>query len=172
MYQAHQDKTFCIPVLSALQKEKNIPEDLFLFLARASYYSYRFKTAIAFYNKFIGIGNPDAELKRTLEKELECCKNSIRLVNNPMVLEVFEKKHVDRSGLQGALTHIESGARVLVLTDDLSSAVDKKKSYKCLFYISPDKNTLIYSSYGDDENGSKDLYIRKKISTGKWSPES
>ena len=172
LYQAHQDKTFCIPVLSALQKEKNIPEDLFLFLARASYYSYRFKTAIAFYNKFIGIGNPDAELKKTLEKEMECCKNSIRLVNNPMVLEVFEKKHVDRSGLQGALTHIESGARVLVLTDDLSSAIDKKKSYKCLFYISPDKNTLIYSSYGDDENGSKDLYIRKKISNGKWSPES
>lgn len=171
LYQSHMDKTFCIPVLYSIQKEKNMPTDLFLYLARANYYSYRFKTAIAYYNKFIAVGSPDENLKKNLDAELECCRNSIKLVNNPMVLEVFEKKHVERSGLQGALSHIESGARVLTLTEDLASEVDKKQSYKCLFYITPDKSKLIYSSYGDDQNGSKDLYIRKKLSTGKWSPQ-
>ncbi|MBK9284543.1 MAG: PD40 domain-containing protein [Sphingobacteriaceae bacterium] len=163
LYNSHQDKTYCIPILSGLQREKNIPEDYMLFLARANYYSYRFKTAIGCYQHYLNNNSIAEELKNVLLQEIEYCRNSIVLVNNPQVLEVFERKHVDVHDFHRSLLHIESGSRVLVLTDDLSSSIDKKKKFKSMFYISPDKNVLLYCSYGEDETNSKDIYMRKKI---------
>ena len=105
-----------------------------------------------------------------LEQEIKYCQHGIKLVNNPVVLEVYGKKHVDQNAIQNSLMQIESGAKILVITDDMRSSIDKKKEFKSLLFLSPDKNTVLYSSYGEDESNGKDIYQLKKMANGKWAP--
>jgi hypothetical protein len=79
-------------------------------------------------------------------------------VNNPVVIEVFDKKHISLESVHMAFTHLESGAKILISTDDILSSVDKKKKYKPVIYLSPDKSTIYYSSYGENEDKGKDIY--------------
>ena len=57
----------------------------------------------------------------------------------------------------------------MVSTDDIRSSVDKKKNYKPVIYLSPDKATIYFSSYGEDESQGKDIYRLSKLPGSKWS---
>ena len=85
-----------------------------------------------------------------------------------MVIEVYEKKHIDINSIQNSLS-TESGAKILVITDDIRSAIDKKKNFKSLLFLSADKSTVLYSSYGENEENGKDIYQLKKLGNGKWA---
>jgi len=37
------------------------------------------------------------------------------------------KKHIDQSAIQSSLSEIESGAKILVITDEMRSSIDKRK---------------------------------------------
>ena len=131
--------------------------------------NYRFSTAIKWYRKYMLVCKPSDIKKLNIEKEIEYCSNSIRLVNNPIVIEVYEKKHVDINSIHNSLSQIESGAKILVITDDIRSSIDKKKNFKSLLFLSADKNTVLYSSYGENEENGKDIYQLKKLGNGKWA---
>jgi hypothetical protein len=169
LYYSKKDKTDCIRVLESAAPARNQPPDLFYYLAKACQMSYKFSAAIGYFKKFATLCKPAEIQKLGIDKEIEYCTNGIKLVNNPVVIEVYEKRHVDINSVQNSLTGIESGAKVLVITDDMRSSLDKKKNYKSLLYLSPDKTTVLYSSYGDDDKNGKDIYMVKKLSTGKWA---
>jgi tetratricopeptide (TPR) repeat protein len=169
LYHSKKDKTDCIRVLELAAPAKSQPADVFYYLAKACQMSYKFSAAIGYFKKFATVCKPAEIQKLSIDKEIEYCTNGIRLVNNPVVIEVYEKRHVDLNSVQNSLTGIESGAKVLVITDDMRSSLDRKKNYKSLLYLSPDKTTVLYSSYGDDDKNGKDIYMVKKLSSGKWA---
>ena len=169
LFYAKKDKTDCISWLETASNTKTIPVEVFYYLGKANYLNYRFSAAIKWFKKYMTLGKPADIKKFNIEKELEYCNNSIKLVNEPVMLEVYEKKHVDINAMQSSLTQIESGAKVLVITDDMRSSIDKKKNYKSLIFLSADKNTVLYSSYGEDDANGKDIYQLKKIGNNKWS---
>jgi hypothetical protein len=170
LFKTKKDKTQCIIALESCLGMKNVPIEVFYYLAKANQQSYRFSTAINYYKKYMAICKPEDIKSLKIEKEINYCQNGIKLVNNPVVLEVYGKKHVDQNAIQNSLMQIESGGKVLVITDDMRSSVDKKKEFKSLLYLTPDKNTVLYSSYGEDESNGKDIYQLKKMANGKWSP--
>ncbi len=170
LYHSKKDKSACIKALEFASLSNAPPVDVFYYLGKANHLSYRFTDAIKAYNKFMSVCKPSELSKFKIEKEIEYCNNGMKLVNNPVVMEVYERKHVDITALQNSLTHMESGAKVLVLTDDMLSAIDKKKNYRSLLFLSADKNTLLYTSYGENDSKGKDIYRLKKLSNGKWSP--
>jgi hypothetical protein len=169
LYYSKKDKADCIRLLESAAPAKNQPADLFYFLAKACQMSYKFSAAIGYFKKFATLCKPAEIQKLSIDKEIEYCTNGIKLVNNPVVIEVYEKRHVDINSVQNSLTGIESGSKILVITDDMRSSLDKKKNYKSLLYLSPDKTTVLYSSYGDDDKNGKDIYMLKKLSSGKWA---
>ena len=57
--------------------------------------SCRFSSAINYYKKFMALCKPEVIKKLNIEQELTYCKNGIKLVNNPAVLEVYGKKQVE-----------------------------------------------------------------------------
>jgi hypothetical protein len=168
LYHTRKDKSTCIAMLELASVSKNTSIDVFYYLAKANYMNYRFSTAIKWYKKYMLVCKPADIKKLNIEKEIEYCTNSIKLVNNPLVIEVYEKKHVDLSSIQNSLSQIESG-KVLVITDDIRSVIDKKKNFTSLLFLSADKNTVLYSSYGENEENGKDIYQLKKLGSGKWS---
>ncbi len=169
LFHSKKDKTNCIKALEIASQDKDIPIDVFYYLAKANHMSYRFNTAINYYKKFASLSKPAEAQKLNIDKEIEYCVNGIKLVNNPVVLEVYGKKHVSHETIQNSLNEIESGAKILVITDDMRSPVDKKKNFKSLLFLSADKNTILYSSYGDNEANGKDIYQLKKLGNGKWA---
>ncbi len=170
LFKTKKDKTNCIIALEACLGMKDVPVEIFYYLAKANQQSYRFSTAINYYKKYMVLCKPEDIKSLKIEQEIKYCQNGIRLVNNPVVLEVYGKKHVDQNAIQNSLTQIESGAKILVITDDMRSSIDKKKEFKSLLYLSPDKNTVLYSSYGENDSNGKDIYQLKKLGNGKWSP--
>ena len=131
--------------------------------------SYRFTTAINYYKKFMALSKPDEIKSLEIEKEIAHCYSGIKLVNNPVVLEVYGKKHVNQNAIQNSLTQIESGGKVLVTAEDMRSTIDKKKNFNSLLYLTPDKNMVLFSSYGENESNGKDIYQLKKMANGKWT---
>lgn len=170
LYYSKKDKVPAIGHLEKASAGKTVSTEVFYYLAKCNQLSYRFSEAIKHYKKFATVAKPADVQKLNIDKEIEYCTNGIKLVNYPVVIEVYEKKHVDLTAIQNALTQLESGAKVLVVTEDMRSSVDKKKNYKSLLYLTPDKNTVFYSSYGESEDNGLDIYCLKKMSTGKWSP--
>ncbi|MEO8760440.1 MAG: hypothetical protein ABI388_04740 [Bacteroidia bacterium] len=170
LYHSKKEKTTCIRLLEAAVGGKNTPNDVFYYLGKANNMSYKFTSAISWYKKFETVCKPADIEKLNIEKEIEYCNNGIKLVNNPTVMEVYEKKPVSLNAIQNSITHIESGGKVLVVTDDMRSSVDKKKNFTSLLFLSADKNTVLYASYGENDANGKDIYQLKKLGNGKWTP--
>lgn len=169
LYHTKRDKTDCIKELEAATKSKDLPNNSYYYLAKAYQENYQFYNAIQVFKKFQNIDAADAQIKQ-IDTEIEFCNNSIQLINKPnVILEVYDKKHVDLNTIQNSITQLESGGKILMSTDDVRSAIDKKKNYKPLFYLTPDKSSIYISSFGEDENGNKDIYQLKKLGNGKWS---
>ncbi|MBI3518914.1 MAG: PD40 domain-containing protein [Bacteroidetes bacterium] len=170
LFNTKKDKTNCITALESCVNFKTIPIEIYYYLAKANHMSYRFSTAINYYKKYMALCKPEDIKSLKIEQEIKYCYSGIKLVNNPVILEVYGRKHVDQNAIQNSLMQIESGGKVLVITDDMRSSIDKKKEFKSLLYLSPDKNTVLYSSYGENEANGKDIYQLKKIANGKWAP--
>jgi hypothetical protein len=170
LFNTKKDKTNCIIALESSTTLKTIPIDVYYYLAKANHMSYRFSTAINYYNKYKALCKPEDIKSLKIEKEITYCYNGIKLVNNPTVLEVYGKKHVDQTAIQNSLTQLESGGKVLVITDDMRSSIDKKKNFQSLLFLTADKNTVLYTSYGENESNGKDIYQLKKLANGKWAP--
>lgn len=170
LFYSKKDKEHCAQLLEAASAAKAAPADVFYYLGKANHLNYKFNSAIKAYEKYIVAGKPSEAKKTEVEQEIQHCNNAIKMVNNPVVIEVFDKKHISLESVHLALTHLESGAKILISTDDILSSVDKKKKYKPVIYLSPDKNTIYYSSYGENEDNGKDIYRLQKMGNGKWSP--
>lgn len=170
LYNTKKDKTNCIKALEFCLSEKTIPIEVLYYLAKANQVSYRFSTAINYYTKYKAVCSPEDLKSLKIEQEINYCYNGIKLVNSPVILEIYGKKHVDQNAIQNSLTQLESGGKVLVITDDMRSSIDKKKDFKSLLYLTPDKNTVFYSSYGENDANGKDIYQLKKMANGKWTP--
>ncbi|MES2762913.1 MAG: hypothetical protein V4677_11930 [Bacteroidota bacterium] len=171
LFNTKKDKTTCILAFESCESQKTVPVDVYYYLAKSNQMSYRFATAVNYYKKYMAVCKPEDISGYKIEQELVYCKNGIKLVNNPVVLEVYGRKHVDQNAIQNSLLQIESGAKILVITDDMRSPIDIKKNFKSLLYLSPDKNTILFSSYGEDETKGKDIYMLKKLANGKWAPQ-
>ncbi len=169
LFYAKKDKAHCSQLLEMASTAKSVPVDVFYYLGKANHLNYKFSTAIKAYQKFIAVAKPADVKKLDVEKEIEHCNNGLKLVNNPVVIEVFDKKHISLESVHNAFTHLESGAKILMGTEDMLTSVDKRKKYKPVMYLTPDKTTIYYSSYGETEDHGKDIFRLKKMGNGKWS---
>ncbi|MFI5150909.1 MAG: hypothetical protein ACHQRM_14325 [Bacteroidia bacterium] len=169
LYYTGKDKTDCLDDLEFASTSKDAPVNVFYYLGKANQYCYRFSRAVKAFEKY-KLKAPATEAARLeIDKEIEFCRNGIKLVNNPVVLEVYEKREVLKESLNLAFTQMESGAKILLAPDELRSSVDKKKNYRPLLFLSADKSVILYSSYGEDETNGKDIYRLNQLGDGKWS---
>ncbi len=169
LYLTSHDKTDCLSDLEFASTSKAVPPDVYYYLGRANQFSYRFSRAIKAFEKFkLHAPSHDIE-KLEVDKQIEYCRNGIKLVNNPVVLEVYERREVSKETMHLAFTQLESGGRLLITPDDLRSTIDKQKNYRSVLFLSADKNTILFSSYGENGLNGKDIYRLNQIGDGKWN---
>jgi len=85
-------------------------------------------------------------------------------------IEALEKRTISESNLHNYLNSLDFSGGIMLAPEDLRSENDKKNNFQPILFLSQDKSTIYYSSYGANENNGKDLYSIKKLPSGGWAP--
>lgn len=144
-----------------------INPEAYFYLGKAYHLNFQFNEAIKNYNVYIqkssGKPNPGFEV----ERQIEMCQNGKKLLTTISDLVVLEKKQIEY-GSFFRLYNLSHIGGVILITTDYQSKVDKKRNHTPLIHFPDNAQTIYYSSYGESEKGSKDIYCRKRLPDGKW----
>lgn len=147
--------------------DPGITPEAYFYLGKAYHLNFQFNEAIKNYNVYIqksgGKPNPAFEV----ERQIEMCQNGKKLLTTISDLVVLEKKQIEYNSFF-RLYNLSDIGGVILITTDYQSKVDKKRNHTPLIHFPDNAQTIYYSSYGESDKGSKDIYCRKRLPDGKW----
>ena len=147
--------------------DPNIAPEAYFYLGKAFHLNFQFNEAIKNYNIYIqksgGKPNPNFDI----DHQIEMCQNGKKLLTTITDLVVLEKKEIEYASFFRLYNLADIGG-VMLITAEYQSKIDKKKNHTPLIHFPDQAQTIYYSSYGDSEKGSKDIYYRKRLPDGKW----
>ena len=147
--------------------DPNIAPEAYFYLGKAFHLNFQFNEAIKNYNLYIqksgGKPNPNFDINH----QIEMCQNGKKLLTTITDLVVLEKKEIEYASFFRLYNLADIGG-VMLITAEYQSKIDKKKNHTPLIHFPDQAQTIYYSSYGDSEKGSKDIYYRKRLPDGKW----
>lgn len=175
MLYGNADKAKSLPYLEFASKspDPEVEVDVWFYLGRAYQLNYRFDDAIKTYAKYRTLaGNKKAE-KKQIDNQIAMCKTGKKLLKAITDIEVIEKKELARSDFFRSYDLSSYSGQLLVKPDDFKTSLDNKKNETSVIFLSGEKNELYFSSYGNDEENGKDIYVVRRLPNGSWSkPQS
>jgi epidermal growth factor receptor substrate 15 len=147
--------------------DPSIAPEAYFYLGKAYHLNFQFNEAIKNYNIYIqkSGGNPKPNFETS--RQIEMCQNGKKLLTTISDLVVLEKKEIEYASFF-RLYNLSNIGGVNLITADYQSKIDKKKNHTPLIHFPNNAQTIYYSSYGDSDKGSKDIYCRKRLPDGKW----
>jgi len=143
---------------------KNVNASVPYYLGRAFHMNYQFNSAIRYYRKF----RESYKRKSTgIDQLIVMCQNGIPLVNSYYVVDVREKKTVDKNEFFRFYKLDGFDDRLSKKTKAIKSRFDGSgdRDVACL----ANKGQYIYfSSYGKNKKNGRDLYRAKRLKSGGW----
>lgn len=171
MLYASDDKEKAIPFLEFSAKKPDVEKEAIFYLAKAYHLNYRFDDAILQYQAYMKVASSSKAEKLQVEHQIEMCRSGKKLLRNITDLVVIEKKELSRSDFYRAYDISDIGGKLLAKPDEESfkTSLDKKKKEKSIIYLATNNNQVYFSSYGDDLDHGKDIYVIRKLPGGEWS---
>ncbi|MCW3102056.1 MAG: WD40-like beta Propeller containing protein [Bacteroidetes bacterium] len=171
MLYASDDKEKAIPFLEYAAKKPDVEKEVLFYLAKAYHLNYRFDDAIAQYLAYLKVASEAKAEKLQVDRQIEMCKNGKKLLRNITDLVVIEKKELSRADFYRAYDISDLGGKLLTKPDEAAfrTSLDKKKKERSIIYLASNNNQVYFSSYGDDLEHGKDIYIIRKLPNGEWS---
>jgi hypothetical protein len=171
MLYASDDKEKAIPFLEYSSKKPDVEKEAIFYLAKAYHLNYRFDDAIGQYLAYMKVASDSKANKLQVDRQIQMCKNGKKLLRNITDLLVIEKKELSRADFYRAYDISDIGGKLLAKPDEESfrTALDKKKKEKSIIYLATNNNQVYFSSYGDDLEHGKDIYLIRKLPNGEWS---
>jgi hypothetical protein len=171
MLYASDDKEKAIPFLEYAAKRPDVEKEVIYYMARAYHLNYRFDEAITQFNAYKKVASEAKAEKLLVDRQIEMCKNGKKLLRNLTDLVVIDKKEMSRTDFFRSYDISDIGGKLLVKPDEeaFKSSVDKKRKEKSIIYLSSTNSQVYFSSYGDDPERGKDIYIIRKLPNGEWS---
>lgn len=171
MLYASDDKEKPIAFLEFAVNKPDVEKEAIFYLAKAYHLNYRFDDAIREYTKYQNVASSAKAEKLMVERQIEMCKSGKKLLRNLTDLVVIEKKEMSRTDFYRSYDISGIGGKLLVKPDEESfkSALDKKKKERSIIYLATNNNQVFFSSYGENMDQGKDIYIIRKLPTGEWS---
>ncbi|MBC7413008.1 MAG: PD40 domain-containing protein [Bacteroidia bacterium] len=166
MLYANEDKEKPMLYLKYAASKPEVDAEAFYFLGKAYQLNYRFNDAIKNYEQYkLKKGNkvnPSFDVARAIET----CNNGKNLIQKPTELVVLEKKEIVVSDFFRSYSLQGINGKLVVKPEDFCSKIDLKRKDQSIMYISPDDKYLYYSSWGDNEKNSRDIYRIQKLASG------
>ncbi|HEX8517665.1 MAG TPA: hypothetical protein VF868_15815 [Bacteroidia bacterium] len=171
MLYASDDKEKAIPFLEFSSKKPDVEKEAVFYLAKAYHLNYRFDDAIAQYLAYMKVASESKSAKLQVERQIEMCRSGKKLLRNITDLLVLEKKDLSRADFYRAYDISGLGGKLLAKPDEeaFRTPLDKKKKEKSIIYLATNNNQVYFSSFGDDIEHGKDIYLIRKLPNGEWS---
>lgn len=170
MLYASDEKERAITFLEFATKNKDVEKEAFFYLAKAYHLNYRFDDAIGQYQAYKKMASGAKVERFQVDRQIEMCNNGKKLLRNISDLPVIEKTEISREDFFRSYDIAEIGGKMLVKPDEkeFRTALDKKKKEKSILYLATNSNQIYFSSYGDNEQTGKNIFLMKKTPTGEW----
>lgn len=171
MLYALDDKEQPISYLEFASRSTDVEKEVLFYLAKAYHLNYRFDDAIKTYQSYKKVASGAKAEKLQVDRQIEMCKNGKKLLHNLTDLVVIDKKEMNRADFFRAYDVSGIGGKLLVKPDEdqFKSALDKKKKESSIIYLASNNNQIYFSSYGEDPERGKDIFIIRKLPSGEWS---
>ena len=153
--------------LSYSVTDPNINVAAYFFLGKAYHLTYQFNEAIKNYELYKQKAGANVNKKFDVNRQIEMCQNGKRLLSTLTEIIVLDKKEIKTEDFFRIYDLRNIGGEVLV-TAGFQTKIDKKKNYTPLIHFPANAKEVYYASYGDTDNGHKDIYCRKKLPDGSW----
>ncbi len=163
------DKEEALTFLEKASKDPGAEKDVFFYLGRAYHLNYRFDDAIRAYERFKKEAGPKQAEKLQVDNQIASCRTGKKLLKSITDLTVLEKKELSASNFYSSYDLRDYNGKLLVKPDDFKTALDKKKKEKSVIFLPTEKTEIYFSSYGNDEENGKDIYIVRRLPNGEWS---
>lgn len=162
------DKGKAIPYIeyAAKRQKQDVDKEVFFYLGKAYHLNYRFADAIKAYTTYKSMASSKLIIQYDVERQIEMCENGKHLLKKITDLYVLEKKEVPQSDFFRSYNLTEYNAKIIVTPNELKTTFDKKQKKQDILYLSPDRNQIYYSSYGDDGKNGKDIYFVTRLPDG------
>jgi hypothetical protein len=148
--------------------DPNIDPEAHYFLARAYHVNYYFDKAIREYRVYKSKVKDKTASKKDVDRQIEMCQNGLKLMSKISDVIVKERKSSSYEEFFRLYNLRDIGGSIIV-TEDFQSKVDKKRGHRPVMHIAENASIIFYSSYGDVDDGHKDIYYRTLDAKGEWS---
>lgn len=146
--------------------DPNIDPQAYFYLGKAFHLNFQFNEAIKNYQLYLDkTTKPNPSFQ--VERQIQMCQNGKRLLTTLSDLVVLEKKEIIQENFF-RLYNLSNIGGTLLVTTDYQSKIDKKKKHVPLIHFPANARIVYYSSYGDSDNGNKDIFVRRKLPDGSW----
>ncbi len=147
--------------------DTDIDPEAHYFLARAYHLNYYFDKAIREYRIYKNKVKDKTALKKDVDRQIEMCQNGLKLMSRISDVIVKDRK---TSGYEDffRLYNLKDIGGSIIVTEDFQSKVDKKRGHKPVIHIAENATIIFYSSYGNTDEGQKDIYYRTLNTKGVW----
>ncbi len=152
--------------------DPNITPEAYYFLGKAYHLNYQFNNAIKNYEIYKQKSSGNSNTKLAIDREIQMCQNGKNLLTTISDLVVIEKKEYSSKTFY-QLYNLQNIGGNIIVTADYQSKADKKKNHVPIIHFPNNPSRIYYSSFGENDNGNKDIYARTKLPNGTWSlPQS
>jgi hypothetical protein len=165
---ASPEKEEAVKYLEKGTKDPSVDKEVFFYYGRALQINYRFNDAIAQYSKYKSLVSEKEAKKMQVDHMIETCKNGKTLLRKITDIQVLDKKSLDDKDFFRSYDLSDIGGRLLVKPDEFKTPLDKKKKENSIIFLSPDKNEIYFSSYGNSDENGKDIYVIKRLPSGEY----
>jgi epidermal growth factor receptor substrate 15 len=169
MLYGNADKARSLQYLEFASKSPDAETDVWFYLGRAYHLNYRFDDAIRAYSKYRELAGERKSEKLQVNNQIAMCRTGKKLLRAITDIEVLEKKELSRADFFRSYDLSGYSGQLLVKPDEFKTALDKKNKETSIIFLSGEKNELYYSSYGENEENGKDIYVVRKLPNGSWS---
>ena len=169
MLYATEDKEKPLMYLGFASNKPNVDNDVFFQYGRALQLNYRFEEAINIYNNFKKNASSKSISSSRVDDYIENCNNGRELLSSITKLNVLDKKDLKEADFYVSYDLGDLGGKLVVKPEDFLTAVDVKKKDKSLMFIMPGAKEYFFSSFGESEKNSRDIYKVVKLPSGEFS---
>jgi hypothetical protein len=146
----------------------DVDMEAYYYLGRAFHLTYQFRKAIDNYEKYKQLAGAKASNKLDVNRQIEMCRNGQTLLANLSETLVLKKQEIKLDEFFRIYDLKDIGGE-LIVTAEFQTKLDKKYNHIPLIHFPSKSDRIFYSSYGENENTGKDIYMRTRLPDKTWS---
>lgn len=169
LFAKRDDKKIPVKYLTIAEKKMQGNSDLDFYLGLAYNYSQDYAKALKYYNLYLNSAASDSPRKEEVLKSVNSCLNGLSLSGKKLISEITDKTSFDKDNFHRGYYADDLNGTLIVKPDIFKTKADKKSEEITFVYLSEPQGTCYFSSYGDEENGNKDIYKSSLMENDEWS---